>query len=984
MNFECKMCIKNMKNKKGLVSHLKNRKTSCIKNKNEWCENKKYLLECAISGENPDCYRNRENLSFNDRQLQFINSPLGDLKLFGIPGGGKTRSIIEKIKHHINKCEFKNGHDFIILTFSKCAQNDFIEKGKKVIQNTFTNLNVRTFHSLAGAIVNKLLKRNTGSIETLILSAYHVLKKNNIDDILTVKSLTNIKCIFVDEAQDISKIQYDFLILLKNILKCHMIMVGDPNQNIYQFQGSSDKYLINYKAPTIHLKINYRSTQNIVSLINKFRPHDNFEHMISGKKTDTNDKVVFYVNDVENIINDILAELKNTKYKFEDIAIIGPVKKSNKRDSYYTNIGLSVIRSCFEENKINYVQHYSDTGDKSDCITKKERTIGSINLLTMHGSKGLEFKKVFLLNFHFKTMGRKPTLEQYNEFKYLWYVGLSRAEYEMKIYIDIEKKIWPSYNIIDSCDDFYNICNNSNKTIKYNKNINFKKEESKKIIFSVTKILEDMKIENLYEFEKYVKFEVEKTQLYDTDYTNILEYEKYSCVYGLFIELVFEYYYYTENKKTPLMFSRIKTEIENIISVPKKYKNGCTTLKQRFSIMSETFTLNSIIDYKNKFSKNETKLFDYLIRCVENDLDKKISIEIDNKLIKSDNKHIIEICDTMLDHNYHNDHLCYIFKIALYNFQKQTESAYLWERDFSEHIISLGGIIENIKNIVKSDRFTELSFQITNNHPNLPIFGIADVLRNNTDIIDIKFTKKLKSKHVFQTLLYYNNFFPNWKEKKELYILNLYQGVEYKITISNDVNNYEILKMLCDTTDTLMKNNIFLYDLETTGLDTNTCEITDRYFEEYNLGFSPSSGLLKIEGELTPFISNLTNITNEMLEKDGDDFKTFESEMETIFKYCDCPKFMAHNGSNFDHKILKNNDILQENCAHELLDSRFIIRMLYQKTDTRCLKLEKIYKTILPIDLQKEYISHRAEADVYMMIDILKHLEYRCDDNLIL
>ena len=44
-----------------------------------------------------------------------------------------------------------------------------------------------------------------------------------------------LKVIFVDEAQDISFIQYDLINKLSKFLNCPVIMVGDPNQNIYQF-----------------------------------------------------------------------------------------------------------------------------------------------------------------------------------------------------------------------------------------------------------------------------------------------------------------------------------------------------------------------------------------------------------------------------------------------------------------------------------------------------------------------------------------------------------------------------------------------------------------------------------------------------------------------------------------------------------------------------------------------------------------------------
>ena len=63
--------------------------------------------------------------------------------------------------------------------------------------------------------------------------------------------------------------------------------------------------------------------------------------------------------------------------------------------------------------------------------------------------KGLEFKKVFLLNFHLNTMGRLPTSEKYKEYKYLWYVGLSRAMDELSICIEYEKPAWTELQYVD-------------------------------------------------------------------------------------------------------------------------------------------------------------------------------------------------------------------------------------------------------------------------------------------------------------------------------------------------------------------------------------------------------------------------------------------------------------------------------------------------------------------------------------------------------
>jgi hypothetical protein len=41
-------------------------------------------------------------MNYNEEQLDFIQSKLNDCCLLGIPGGGKTASIIGKIIYHFN------------------------------------------------------------------------------------------------------------------------------------------------------------------------------------------------------------------------------------------------------------------------------------------------------------------------------------------------------------------------------------------------------------------------------------------------------------------------------------------------------------------------------------------------------------------------------------------------------------------------------------------------------------------------------------------------------------------------------------------------------------------------------------------------------------------------------------------------------------------------------------------------------------------
>ena len=42
--------------------------------------------------------------------------------------------------------------------------------------------------------------------------------------------------------------------IIKNKLEINLVMVGDPNQSIYQFQKGSDKYLIEYDSKNYYLE----------------------------------------------------------------------------------------------------------------------------------------------------------------------------------------------------------------------------------------------------------------------------------------------------------------------------------------------------------------------------------------------------------------------------------------------------------------------------------------------------------------------------------------------------------------------------------------------------------------------------------------------------------------------------------------------------------------------------------------------------------
>lgn len=85
------------------------------------------------------------------------------------------------------------------------------------------------------------------------------------------------KHICVDEAQDLNRAQYEFIKALCGEKIKSIMMVGDPNQMIYGFNGSSHDYLCKffveeYSPQKFELKENYRSSKEVIRLANKLKP----------------------------------------------------------------------------------------------------------------------------------------------------------------------------------------------------------------------------------------------------------------------------------------------------------------------------------------------------------------------------------------------------------------------------------------------------------------------------------------------------------------------------------------------------------------------------------------------------------------------------------------------------------------------------------------------------------------------------------------
>ena len=90
------------------------------------------------------------------------------------------------------------------------------------------------------------------------------------------------KHLCVDEAQDLNRAQYEFVKAFCGTDILSVIMVGDPNQMIYGFNGSSHEYFCerfveDFEPQSFTLRENYRSSKEVVHLANKLKPGSQVE-----------------------------------------------------------------------------------------------------------------------------------------------------------------------------------------------------------------------------------------------------------------------------------------------------------------------------------------------------------------------------------------------------------------------------------------------------------------------------------------------------------------------------------------------------------------------------------------------------------------------------------------------------------------------------------------------------------------------------------
>lgn len=453
----------------------------------------------------------------SDEQNEIIlNFKAGyNLKIEAVAGAGKTTSLLYLARIVTNDFNCKS----LILTYNKGLQLEIQNR----IDSCGLNCQAYTYHGYASKIYRKSINNDK------ILRQYlNTEPENN----------PQIPVLLLDEVQDMNEDYHKLVnkITYQGQLLC---VVGDRHQNINEYMGSSEKYLINYERyfstgrlwKELTLRTSYRLTPSIANFVNK--NIINQELIIPGNFKYDDIKPLYYYSEWNFSNENILANLVK-KFGADEIVImkasVSNISLNKKGSSSLCPLGKLIsnnskdIKFCIRDN---------------EALSEKEMK-GKILLSSFNTMKGKEKNCVILygVNESYFKYYEKDWPDDKKSLPNILYVACTRAK-NCLILVQDDKNphlrttnttiISETCNVIGCKDD------------KKESNIIKKKKDN----YSITDVIKHRTTTDLIKLLELIKITEINPTSQPLKYENIIQfgghYEDLKVFYGILIPVIAEY-----------------------------------------------------------------------------------------------------------------------------------------------------------------------------------------------------------------------------------------------------------------------------------------------------------------------------------------------------------------------------------------------------------------------------------------------------------
>ena len=202
------------------------------------------------------------------------------------PGSGKTRVLVHRIAYLI-RARRENPRGILALAYNRHAAVEIRRRLAELIGDDARGVIVLTCHALAMRLVGASFTGRANRVDDIdfkgiLRDAVDLLRGKDLPadeaDEYRARLLAGFRWILVDEYQDIGRDEYGLISALAGRTladeddKLSLFAVGDDDQNIYSFRGSSVEFIrrfeADYGAKPSFLTDNYRSTNHIIAASN--------------------------------------------------------------------------------------------------------------------------------------------------------------------------------------------------------------------------------------------------------------------------------------------------------------------------------------------------------------------------------------------------------------------------------------------------------------------------------------------------------------------------------------------------------------------------------------------------------------------------------------------------------------------------------------------------------------------------------------------
>jgi hypothetical protein len=344
----------------------------------------------------------------------------GDGCIVASAGGGKTTSNVT-----LHAAAEARGVRAIVVTFTNATVADYIERANRVSEGLASHDNVFTFHKLAHRVLKELGSDEDSKTcaDTVVALALEELRKAGAPE-----SFRGVHIVLVDESQDCSRENFDLVRTLADVLSAKLVLVGDANQNIYRFRNASAEFLVEHakRAAFTHtLGFNYRSTPAIIDMSREFMRHP--IEVAPGGKGEHGAIPTLTLLPPKDVVARVTEDATRLLAAGNTVMLLAKSKRPRCVEGAVVRVGLQSFVNYFERNGVAYKRLFREVSEEGSVVDGVSGLCGgSINVATIHGSKGLEADAVLLVDV--------VEEEESEDLLEVMYVAVTRAREHLAMY----------------------------------------------------------------------------------------------------------------------------------------------------------------------------------------------------------------------------------------------------------------------------------------------------------------------------------------------------------------------------------------------------------------------------------------------------------------------------------------------------------------------------------------------------------------------